>query len=62
MVALHAKNAENIKNGYAKVVQYGVINGNTPITLNISPFAIIQYKLQEFRTILYLSFQLKHNI
>ena len=61
MASLHAKNAENIKNGYSKVVRYGDINGNTPEKFKISPVAMIPHKSREFRTILDLSFRLKHH-
>ena len=61
MATLHSETAENIKNGYAKVVRYGDIKGNTPVKLKISPIKMIPHKLLAFRNILDLPFSLKHN-
>ena len=61
MAALHAETTENIKNVYIKVVRYGDIKGNTPEMLNTPPVTMIPHKLRDFRTILDLSFLLKHN-
>ena len=62
MADLHSETAKKIKNGYAKVVWYEDIKGNTTEKLKISPVATIPHKLWEFRAILDLSIRLKHNI
>ena len=61
MATLHVNTAENIKNGYAKVVPYEDIKGITPANLKISPVANKPQNSQKFRTILDQSFKLKHN-
>ena len=45
MATLHSETAENIKNGYAKVVRYGDIKGNTPVKLKIPPSTMVHHKM-----------------
>ena len=58
--ALHTETTEKVKNGYAKVVRYGDIMKNLPKKLKISPVAMIPHKSRSYRTILDLSFRLRH--
>ena len=58
--ALHEETKEKVKNGYAKVIRYGDIINNLPEKLKISPVAMIPHKSRAFRTILDLSFRLRH--
>jgi len=58
--ALHTETAEKVQNGYAKVVRYGAIMKNLPKKLKISPVAMIPHKSRSYRTILNLSFRLRH--
>ena len=58
--ALHAETKEKVMNGYAKIICYGDIKHNLPAKLKISPVAMIPHKSRAFRTILDLSFQLRH--
>ena len=58
--ALHDETWDKVKNGYAKVVRFGDIMDNIPPKLKISPVAMIPHKSRAFRTILDLSFRLKH--
>ena len=46
MTALYVETAEKIKIGYAKVVRYGDIKGNTPENLRTPPVAMILKKLR----------------
>ena len=58
--ALFAETDDKVRNGYAKVVRYGDIKHKLPKKLKISPVAMIPHKSRSFRTILDLSFQLRH--
>ena len=51
---------EKVKNGYAKVMRYGDIMHALPSKLKFSSVATIPHKSRSFRTILDLSFQLRH--
>ena len=57
--ALHAETKEKVKNGYSKVLRYGDIKGLYK-KLKISPVAMIPHKSRAYRTILDLSFRLRH--
>ena len=58
--ALHLETTDKVTNGYAKVIRYGDIAENLPAKLKISPVAMIPHKSRAFRTILDLSFRLRH--
>jgi hypothetical protein len=58
--ALLAETDEKVKNGYARVLRYRDIMKNMPKNLKISPVAMIPHKSRSFRTILDLSFRLRH--
>ena len=58
--ALHEETRGKVKNGYSKIVRYGDIKDNLPTKLKISPVALIPHTSRSFRTILDLSFQLRH--
>ena len=58
--ALHAETTDKVANGYAKVIRYGDIADKLPAKLKISPVAMIPHKSRAFRTILDLSFRLRH--
>ena len=60
MKALHAETNEKVANGYAKIVRYGDLQHDMPSNLKISPVAMIPHKSRSYRTILDLSFQLRH--
>jgi len=55
-----AETDEKVKNGYAQVLRYCNIMRNMPKNLKISPVVMIPHKSRSFRTILDLSFQLRH--
>ena len=61
LAALHEETIDKVKNGYAKIIRFGDIINDTPPKLKISPVAMIPHKSRAFRTILDLSFRLKHN-
>ena len=54
MAAMHTEMEEKVKNGYAKIHNYGDIKGKSR-NLNISPVAMIPHKFRAFRNILDLS-------
>ena len=58
--ALHDETDDKVENGYARVLRYGDIMRNMPKKLKISPVAMIPHKSRSFRTILDLSFRLRH--
>lgn len=58
--ALFAETDDKVANGYAKVIRYGDIKKHLPAKLKISPVAMIPHKSRSFRTILDLSFRLRH--
>lgn len=58
--ALFAETDDKVANGYAKVLRYGDIKHNLPKKLKISPVAMIPHKSRSYRTILDLSFRLRH--
>ena len=58
--ALHDETNDKVANGYAKIVRYGDIQQSLPPNLKISPVAMIPHKSRSFRTILDLSFKLRH--
>ena len=58
--ALRQETNEKVASGYARVVKYGDIKNNLPPKLKISPVAMIPHKSRKFRTILDLSFRLRH--
>lgn len=58
--ALVAETKEKVANGYAKVLRYGDIIDNLPKKLKVSPVAMIPHKSRYYRTILDLSFRLRH--
>ena len=58
--ALHAETEDKVKNRYTKVICFGDIMEDLPNKLKISPVAMIPHKSRVFRTILDLSFCLKH--
>ena len=58
--ALLKEKDEKVKNGYAKVMRYGDIMHALPSKLKFSSVATIPHKSRSFRTILDLSFQLRH--
>ena len=60
IAALHQETNEKVKSGYARVVKYGDLKSNIPKKLKISPVAMIPHKSRKFRTILDLSFRLRH--
>lgn len=51
---------EKVKHGYAKLIRYGDIKDRLPENFKLSPISMIPHKSKEFRTILDLSFQLRH--
>ena len=59
MAAMHTEMEEKVKNGYAKIHNYGDIKGKSR-NLNISPVAMIPHKFRAFRNILDLSLWIKH--
>ncbi len=58
--ALHEETASKVKNKYSRVVRFGDLLKNLPPNLKISPVAMIPHKSRSFRTILDLSFRLRH--
>ena len=58
--ALQAETEEKIKAGYARVVLWKDLKHNIPAKLKISPVAMVPHKSRKFRTILDLSFKLRH--
>ena len=58
--ALVAETKEKVKNGYARILRYGDIKHKLPKKLKVSPVAMIPHKTRYFRTILDLSFRLRH--
>ena len=59
--ALYQETQDKVNSGYARVVKYGDIKADLPKKLKISPVAMIPHKSRKFRTILDLSFRLRHN-
>lgn len=60
MQALNNEPDDKVANRYAKVVRYGDIKDHLPKNLKISSVAMIPHKSLSFRTILDLSFRLRH--
>ena len=58
--ALLNETDDKVQNGYPKVMGYGDIMHALPSKLKIPPVAMIPHKSRSFRTILDLSFQLRH--
>ena len=58
--ALHQETEEKVESGYARVIRYGDLQKKLPPKLKISPVAMIPHKSRKFRTILDLSFRLRH--
>ena len=58
--ALQQETEEKLANGYARMVRWGDIKDHTPPQLKLSPVAMIPHKSRKFRTILDLSFRLRH--
>ena len=59
--ALHKEVHDKVAQGYAKIVKWKDIKNNLPANLKLSPVAQIPHKSRSFRTILDLSYELKHN-
>ena len=58
--ALLQETKDKVQDGYAKIVKWGEIKSNFPKSLKISPVAMVPHKSRKFRTILNLSFKLRH--
>ena len=58
--ALRDETHDKITNGYARVVKWGDIKDNLPPKLKLSPVAMVPHKSRKFRTILDLSFRIRH--
>eukprot|EP00957_Ditylum_brightwellii_P189051 14391578-Ditylum_brightwellii.AAC.1 len=59
IATLHEENTEKIRNGFARVVEYGNIKNNLTRNLKVSPVACIPHTSKSFRVILDLSFNLR---
>ena len=57
---LHREVREKVNQGYAKIVKWKDIRHNPPTNLKLSPVAQIPHKSRSFRTILDLSYALRH--
>ena len=58
---MHKELGEKVKQGFTRIVKFDELKKNMPETVKISPVVIISYKSRDFRTILYLSFNLTLN-
>ena len=58
--ALQEETRDKVKSGYARIVKWKEIKNNIPPKLKLSPVAMVPHKSRRFRTILDLSFQLRH--
>ena len=60
IAALREETDEKVRSGYARIVKWKDIKHCIPPKLKLSPVAMVPHKSQKFRTILDLSFQLRH--